>query len=131
MATRNDIKNSKYLTKEDCDPAITVTISECREEDVSMANEPAEMKHILYFREQEKGLILNLTNWDRIEAIAKHPDSDNWGGTVIVLFNDPTVATARLRLLTRTYRLTRTNPTRYPTNGAYHVARSSSSSRTD
>ena len=91
MATRNDIKDSNFLTKEDCEPAIEVTVSRCVEEDVSMANEPAKMKYVLYFMEQEKGLILNLTNWDRIEAISKEPDSDNWDGTVITLFNDPTV----------------------------------------
>lgn len=91
MATRNDIKDSKYLTKEDCEPAIKVTVLRCDEEDVSMTNEPAKLKYVLYFKEREKGLILNLTNWDRIEAIAKEPNSDNWGGTILTLFNDPTV----------------------------------------
>ena len=91
MATRKDIKDSKYLDKADCDPAIKLTIAECVEEDVSMENKPERLKHVLYFKEHAKGLVLNLTNWDRIEAITKEADSDNWTGAVITLYNDPTI----------------------------------------
>ncbi len=91
MATRKDIKDSKYLDKMDCEPAVKVTIDRCVEEDVSMENKPTKLKHVLYFKELQKGMVLNLTNWDRIESITKESDSDNWNGAVITLYNDPTV----------------------------------------
>ena len=91
MAKVNDIKDSNYLTKEDCEPAIKVTVSQCTEEDVSMANQPAKMKYVLYFKEQEKGMVLNLTNFQRIVSLCGKDDTDDWAGVQIQLFNDPTV----------------------------------------
>ncbi|KKL17749.1 hypothetical protein LCGC14_2482420 [marine sediment metagenome] len=91
MAKLNDIKDSNYLTKEDCEPALTVTISHCVEEDVSMANQPAKMKYVVYFEGQEKGMVLNLTNFQRIVQVSGRDDTDNWKGVQINLYNDPTV----------------------------------------
>jgi len=91
MAKLNDIKDSNYLTKEDCEPAIKVTVTRCTSEDVSMANEPARMKYVLYFRECAKGMVLNLTNFQRIVTLSGRDDTDDWAGVQITLFNDPTV----------------------------------------
>ncbi len=91
MAKLNDIKDSNYLTKEDCEPNIQVTVSHCKEEDVSMANQPARMKHVLYFEGIEKGMVLNLTNFQRIAQLSGRDDTDNWKGVQFTLYNDPTV----------------------------------------
>ncbi len=91
MAKLNDIKDSNYLTKDDCEPAIKVTVSCCVEEDVSMANQPAKMKYVVYFKEHEKGMVLNLTNFQRIVSLCGKEDTDDWAGVQVQLFNDPTV----------------------------------------
>lgn len=91
MAKVNDIKDSNYLTKEDCEPAIKVTVSHCAEEDVSMANQPAKMKYVVYFKEQSKGMVLNLTNFQRIVSLCSKDDTDDWQGVQFTLYNDPTV----------------------------------------
>ena len=91
MAKLNDIKDSNYLTKEDCEPAIKVTVTHCDEEDVSMANQPARMKYVVYFKEQAKGMVLNLTNFQRIASLSGRQDTDDWEGVQVTLFNDPTV----------------------------------------
>lgn len=91
MATLNDIKDSNFLTKEDCEPAIKVTVSHCVEENVAMANQPVRMKYVVFFKELQKGMVLNLTNFQRIVSISGIPDTDNWQGVQITLFNDPTV----------------------------------------
>lgn len=91
MAKVNDIKDSNYLTKEDCEPAIKVTVSHCDEEDVSMANQPTKMKYVVYFKEQEKGMVLNLTNFQRIVSLCSKDDTDDWQGVQFTLYNDPTV----------------------------------------
>ncbi len=91
MAKLNDIKDSNYLTKEDCEPAIKVTVERCVEEDVSMANQPPKMKYVVYFKGQEKGMVLNLTNFQRVVSLCHKEDTDDWQGVEFTLYNDPTV----------------------------------------
>ena len=92
MAGLKDLKNSKYLTKEDCEPAIQVTIAGWKLEDVSRDNEPADEKYILSFHETPKPLVLNNVNGESIaQIVGSGDDFDKWIGTVIVLFNDKTV----------------------------------------
>lgn len=47
-----------------------------------------EDKHILYFRNEQKQLILNKTNWETIEEL--YGDSEDWAGQEIDLFPDKT-----------------------------------------
>ena len=47
-----------------------------------------EEKHILYFRDEPKQLVLNKTNWETIEEL--HGDSEDWPGQAIELFADKT-----------------------------------------
>jgi len=92
MPGLKDLKNSKYLTKEDCEPAIQVTIAGWKLEDVSRDNEPADEKYILNFHETPKPLVLNNVNGESIaQIVGSGDDFDKWIGTVIVLFNDKTV----------------------------------------
>ena len=87
----SEMTKSKYLKKEDCDPAILVTIKNLTEQDVSMENQPEDMKWMLYFTEQEKPLVLNITNNQLIAIATGSENPEGWIGKKIVLFNDPTI----------------------------------------
>lgn len=96
MAKVSDIKDSKYLSKEDCGPqGLKVTITGWTQKDVSKDSEPEDIKYILEFNNEAgaalKPLVLNNTNGQRIEAITGSDDFDNWIGHEIILYNDPDV----------------------------------------
>jgi hypothetical protein len=80
---RGDVFPSKWLKASDIEDDTTVTISNVVKED--MPDDESE-KSVVYFRELEKGLILNITNWNVIEALTGEEDSDNWEGHQITLF---------------------------------------------
>ena len=42
-------------------------------------------KPVLYFEQLQKGLVLNKTNFSMMEQLTKQPDSDDWGGTSVLL----------------------------------------------
>ena len=88
----SNLKDSKYLKKEDCDPPILVTITECVEENVAKEGQPPEMKWALYFKEIEKPIILNSTNGQIIAGITGSEETDDWVGKKIVLYHDPNVS---------------------------------------
>jgi hypothetical protein len=85
MPTRTDVFPSKWLKAADVDPAITVTIFECRYEVVGQGAD-AKTKPVLYFHGSTKPLVVNQTNWDLLVGLSGHEDSDNWPGTVIELY---------------------------------------------
>ena len=87
----SDLKESKFLTKEDCDPAIIVTITGWDQVDVSLESGPAKMRYVLNFEETDKPFVLNSTNGNRIQLLTGKGDFDEWIGTKITLFNDKTV----------------------------------------
>ena len=87
----NELKNSKYLKKEDVDPAVKVTIKSCEMQNVALESQHPEEKWVMFFEEFDKPLVLNSTNGQAIANICKSPESDDWIGSVIVLYNDPNV----------------------------------------
>ncbi len=91
MPNVNDLKDSKFLTKEDVDPPVIVTIAGWEHIDVSMDTEPERMRYTLSFQEFDKSMVLNTTNGQRIQKVTGESDFDNWIGKEIVLFNDPNV----------------------------------------
>ena len=91
MPNVNDLKESKFLTKNDVDPPVRVTITNWKHVDVSLEKEPEKMKYVLNFKELPKPLVLNNTNGKRIQKITGEGDFDKWIGAQIVLFNDETV----------------------------------------
>jgi len=88
----NDLKKSKFLTKNDVMPPVLVTID--HEEEVNVAKEGAEPEYrwALWFRELEKPLILNSTNGQIIAAITGSEESHGWHGHQVVLYNDPNIS---------------------------------------
>lgn len=88
----NQLKESKFLKKEDVGTGLLVTIEGLSQENVSKEGAPEEMKYALHFKETEKPLILNSTNGQLIAQITGEEDTDHWAGHKIVLYNDPTIS---------------------------------------
>lgn len=91
------MKTSKYLKKEDVGSGKLVTIAKIDQQDVSLENEPSEMKYVMYFREsivdgENKGMVLNWTNIQLCARACGSEETDDWVGKQIVLFDDPNVS---------------------------------------
>lgn len=82
----NNAFPSKYLKSGDIpdDADLILTIKEVVQENVGQGEE-AENKPIVYFQEQEKGLVLNKTNATAISNLYG-PETDGWTGKRIALF---------------------------------------------
>lgn len=91
MPNVNDLKNSQFLTKEDVEPPIVVTIKGYKEQNVEMENKPERKKWTLYFHELPKPMVLNMTNGMLLKQITGSDDFDDWIGKKVVLYNDETV----------------------------------------
>ncbi len=87
----NQIKDSKFLKKEDCGKGILVTIESIDQQNVAMQGEPEELRYVLHFREDIKPMILNTTNAKLIAHALGSEETDEWHGHQIVLYNDPTI----------------------------------------
>lgn len=88
----SELRESRFLSKEDCTPAILVTIVDCSKQNMAMEGQAAEMKACLTFAEPGvKPMVLNSTNGQIIEKILGSDETDNWRGKKIVLYNDPTI----------------------------------------
>ena len=91
-----EMKESKYLKKEDVGDGINVTIQRIDRQDVSLENQPEELKYILYFQEaingHHKGMVMNWTNIQLCAMAAGTEETDEWVGKQIQLYNDPTIS---------------------------------------
>lgn len=87
----SQLKESKFLKKEDCGRGILCTIKGVRQENVAKEGAPEELKWCLYLDEQEKPMVLNSTNGQLIAQITKQEDTDHWVGAKIVLYEDPSI----------------------------------------
>lgn len=94
------IKTSKFLSKDDCNPPLLLTIDGLTRENVAMESQPPEFKFCLHFREQSadgqpiKPLVLNSINAQLIAGFMGSEETDNWTGKQIVAYNDPTISFA-------------------------------------
>lgn len=83
---------SKYLKKEDMGPnGRVLTIKDIDQIDVSMENEPEELKWVMFFAEVTKGLVLNRTNREDIADILESRNPNDWLGKQVGFWNDPGV----------------------------------------
>ena len=89
MMNVSELKESKFLKKEDC--PLTVTIESVSKENMAQQGAPEEMKFILNFKES-KPMVLNSTNGQLIAHALNSPESDDWVGKQISLYNDPSVS---------------------------------------
>lgn len=87
-----DAYPSKYLASEDLgDNEVTVKIKAVRMEPLRDRN-TGEMvdKPILYFFNKEKGMVLNPTNWKRLELAFGTDETDEYIGKTVVVYVDAT-----------------------------------------
>ena len=84
----NDVFPSKYLKAEDDifdGGEVNVTIKSVELETLSSRDKGDERKPVMYFKEHEKGLILNKTNWGVCEKLFNSNESDDWIGERVSL----------------------------------------------
>lgn len=79
-----------YLKTEDVKQETEYTIKECRPEDIGK-EDVKETKLIVFFEDQEKGLVLNKVNSEAIAEITNTREFDKWQGTKLCLYVDPNV----------------------------------------
>ena len=93
MPTREEAFPSKYLKAADLQGrSHVVTISHVQLEEMGQGADKQE-KWVSYFVGKHKGLVLNGTNWDSVEEITGHLNSDDWPGSQIEIY--PTKTTFR------------------------------------
>jgi len=88
----SQLKESKYLKKEDCVPPLLLTIASCDQVDVAMEGDPPDIKWCVHFVEDVKPMILNSTNAELISRAVQSEVTEEWTGRKIVLFSDPNVS---------------------------------------
>lgn len=94
----SNLKQSRFLKKEDVGNGLLVTIDRVDMENVALDGEPKTEKAVLYFREEVKPLVLNSTNADRIGEITGSQQTEDWAGQKIVVYNDPEVTFGGTRM---------------------------------
>lgn len=92
--TIDSVRKTNYLTRGDVDPEVIVTVSEVADEEMSTANGNKETKAVVYFKELEKGLVLNWTNAQLIANFLGSRNMDDWPGGQVTLYDDPTISFA-------------------------------------
>lgn len=91
----HEMKESKFLKKEDVGPGALVTIKSIERENIAKEGADPEYKFVMYFEELDKPLVLNQTNIQLCQiACGGSDDSGDWIGSKIVLYNDPNVSFA-------------------------------------
>lgn len=92
MTSIDDLKESKYLTQRDVDPAKTFTMAGAEKEDVSLESESADMKLVLRFQDEGvKPLVVNWTNQNLIAAAVGSRNIEDWVGKPVTLYRDPSI----------------------------------------
>ena len=80
---KSDIFPSNYVKASDIeDREVTVVIGDSKMEKLGDDN-----KLVVYFQGKSKGLVCNMTNYDRI-AYMYGDDTDSWNGKEIVLYTE-------------------------------------------
>lgn len=89
----SNLRESKYLTKDDVGRGALLTIRSVEKEDLSMEGQAQELKHVLHFQDAPsgKGLVLNWTNAQLCAQALGSEETDDWIGKQVVLYNDPSV----------------------------------------
>ena len=92
MPNISELKESKYLKKEDVGQGALLTVKGCVHVNVAKEGDPQEMKWALLFHEVAKPFILNSTNGQIIAGFLGKDNTDDWVGHKIVLFHNPAIS---------------------------------------
>ena len=84
---KSDAFPSKYLAASDLEKPSDVQIQDVGFETLQVPGQKPEEKTVVTFVGDTKSLILNVTNWNTVEAM-HGPDSDAWAGTWITVHAD-------------------------------------------
>ena len=87
----SNVGNSRFFTREDVLSGLTGTISGMTYENVAPPDKPEDLKWCANFREHTKMLTLNKARKNQIIHIAGGPTEEDWIGTNIEMFDDPSV----------------------------------------
>lgn len=88
---RSEMYPSKYLSADDIDGEVVVTIKSVRMETMKDNEGQEQEKPVVFFKESQKAMVLNKTNADRIfEQVDE--DTDNWPGKQITLIVESVTA---------------------------------------
>jgi hypothetical protein len=90
----NELKNSRFLKKEDCGDGISVLIDHVQKINVAPLGEQPEIKWCLFFRDGIRPMVLNSTNGQLIARALGSKDSNDWIGKSIELYSEPNVSFA-------------------------------------
>ena len=91
MTSFESLSKSKYLKKEEVETPVLATIQAVKKEDLAMAGQKEDLNWVLYFEENIKPMVCNITNCRRVARINGSGDIEDWPGTKIVIYNDPDV----------------------------------------
>lgn len=83
---------SSYLKQSDfTEEGFIVTIKLIKHENLANEKDAPDFKYVVYFKEFEKGLVLNTTNINGLAKACNSEDTDDWVGKEIIVFVDPNV----------------------------------------
>ena len=88
MPKTSEMRESKFLKKEDVGAGALMTITGCEQYNVAMSGAEPEHKWCLTFAEADKPLVLNSINTQICERICESDDTDDWIGKKVVLYTD-------------------------------------------
>lgn len=94
MPLIGEMRESKFLKKEDVGRGALGTIESIVQMNVAKEGAGQELKWCMTFSEIEKPLVLNSTNIQLCAKICGSEDTDQWIGKRIVLYADPNVSYA-------------------------------------
>lgn len=89
MPKTSEMIVSKFLRKEDFDEDRVMTIKGVKLED--MPGDNGEQKWVLYFKEEAKGMAMNITTIRVLEQ-SYGDDTDHWVGNKVMVYVDPNVS---------------------------------------
>jgi hypothetical protein len=83
---------SSYLKQTDfTEEGFIVTISHIKHENLANEKDAPDFKYVVYFKEFEKGLVLNVTNINGLAKACNSDDTDDWAEKEVIVFVDPNV----------------------------------------
>jgi hypothetical protein len=94
---RSQVFPSNYFGKADVEEGPVTGIIASVIVDTIKSDHGEESKPILHFTARLRPMILNLVNWNTLEA-AYGEDSDDWGGKQVEMYFDPTVMFGKERV---------------------------------
>lgn len=87
----DEMKKSRYLKRADVGAGKLLTIREIKKENVALESKPRDDQFVIYFNEEEKGMVLKWTNIQLIARALGTKETSEWAGKQIVLYDDPNV----------------------------------------